>query len=149
MGHPVKCILMSLLTWNHIELYPGADPGIFNGGAGHRHFLRRKTAMPGCPHTIRHPISAKTKGGGEYPYFWKKKNLPLMSKLGQKERMTEVEDSETIWALQLYNYVLIDTQGNTPKTKLRYYLYITSLPNLLIWSQSVFKILYLKGELYP
>ena len=72
-----------------------------------------------------------------------------MSKLGQKERMTEIEDSETIWALQLYNYVLIDTQGNTPKTKLRYYLYITSLPNLLIWSQSVFKILYLKGELYP
>ena len=33
------------------------DPGNFN--RGRKHFLRKKAAAPGCPHTVRHPVSAK------------------------------------------------------------------------------------------
>ena len=33
-------------------------------GEGGKHFLSRKAAAPGCPHTFRHPISAKWGGGG-------------------------------------------------------------------------------------
>ena len=30
---------------------------------GSKHFLRRKAVAPGCPHTVRHPVSANIRRG--------------------------------------------------------------------------------------
>ena len=37
-------------------------------------FLRRKTVVPGRPHTVRHLVSAKIRGRGK-PYFCKNKDM--------------------------------------------------------------------------
>ena len=66
--------------WGHFSVHPevslmiGKDfsrggTGIFNGGVST--FFNKKSTGPECPHTVRPPVSAKTKGA--CPCFCKKK----------------------------------------------------------------------------
>ena len=71
-------IAFSKIWWIYFLIYActtGVDLGIFKGGG--KHILRRKVAVPGHPHTVRCPVSAKM-GGGACDWGHSLKSTPAL-----------------------------------------------------------------------